>query len=208
MKSNFNFIAPFYDQLAYLIYGDNLLEAKKAFFPLIPPDANVLLMGAGTGNILNDLFEKNPTVQIDFVEPSRAMIRIAQKRLLEKFQRQVNFICGDHHAIPAGKRYHVVTSFFVLDCFKQGEALEFGKAITSGLEQNGLWLFADFFYTKNKLQRGLIWFMYRFFRVTANISADKLPDYNALMERLNFKVTGEKILLKGLIRSQILGRET
>ena len=208
MKSNFNLIAPVYDPLAHLVYGSNLTEAKKAFFPLIPSHANLLLMGGGTGYILNDLLEKNPTVQIDFVEPSRAMIRIAQKRLQEKFQSRVNFICGDHHAIPAGKSFEVVTSFFVMDCFKQNEALEFGKVITSGLEQNGLWLFADFFYTQNKLQRGLIWFMYRFFRVMANIPADRLPDYNALNGHLNFRVTGEKQFLKGLIRSQILQRKT
>ena len=206
MKSNFNLIAPVYDPLAHLVYGNNLIRAKKEFFQKIPPGARILLMGGGTGNILNDIFENNPSLQIDFVEPSHAMIRIARKRLQGKFQTRVNFICGDHRSIPAGISYNAVTSFFVLDCFKQEEAFEFCKAITAGLEQNGTWLFADFFYTENKLQRGLIWFMYRFFRTVANIPANKLPDYNALMEQLNFRMIDERYFLKGLIRSQILQR--
>src|SRR5258706_3883139 len=130
MPGNFNFIAPVYDPLAFLVYGNNLKKAKKTFFEKIPSQARVLLMGGGTGNILNDLLAKKPFIMVDFVEASSAMMRIAEKNLKKEFQERVNFINGDHHSIPKGVEYDVITSFFVIDCFKQQDAIEFAKAIT------------------------------------------------------------------------------
>lgn len=207
MPGNFNFIAPIYDPLAFLVYGNNLIRAKKYFFQKIPPQAQMLFMGGGTGNILNDLLEKKPDAHIDFVEPSRAMTRIAAKNLNEKFRSQVNFICGDHRRIPPEVQYDVVTSFFVMDCFPQEGAIEFANAITSSLKSNGLWLFADFFNTGKFHHRTLLWFMYRFFKTVAGIPASQLPDYTAIFRAVKFSVREEKKFLNGLIRSLILVRE-
>jgi len=206
MRTSFDFVAPVYDFLAYIVYGRNLIRAKKAFIHLVPSNANLLLMGGGTGNILNYLLEKNPSVTVDFVEPSRAMIRIAQKNLEQRFRSKVNFICGDHRAIPPDKMYDAVTSFFVIDCFQQHEALEFARTITGPLKENGWWLFADFFYTPSMFRRALIWFMYRFFRLVAGISARQLPDYNQLFKQLNFTEKYQEPFLGGLIRSKAFCR--
>jgi len=207
MPGNFNFIAPVYDSLAFLVYGNNLIRAKKIFLQEIPARAQILLMGGGTGNILNDLIEKNPEVHVDFVEPSTAMIRIAEKNLKEKFRSRVNFISGNHLAIPSGVQYDAVTSFFVVDCFPQEDAIEFTTAITSSLKSNGLWLFADFFDTGKFHHRAMLWFMYRFFRTVAGIPASQLPDYAAIFRAVKFSVKEEKKFLNGLIRSLMLRRE-
>ncbi|MCY7409914.1 MAG: class I SAM-dependent methyltransferase [Chitinophagales bacterium] len=208
MKNSFNLIAPFYDSLSSLVYGKNLINAKKAFLNKISSGSQILLMGGGTGNILNELFHSVPDITIDFVEPSSAMIEIAEKNLTAQFRSQVNFVCGDHHSIPKEKKFDVVTSFFVIDCFKQNEAIEFGIAITSRLKENGVWLFSDFFYTNNKLQHLLIWVMYRFFKVIAKISSNKLPDYELLFQQLHFSVEEEKTFMKGMIQTKVLRRAT
>ncbi|MEO5675142.1 MAG: class I SAM-dependent methyltransferase [Chitinophagales bacterium] len=206
MAANFNRIAPFYDPLSQLVYGNNLKDAKRSFLNKIPLRGRVLLMGGGTGNILNELFEKNHEMMIDFIEPSSGMIKIAEHRLNKKFRSRVNFICGDHHSIPAGKQYDVATSFFVMDCFKNEEALEFSKILASSLKVNGFLLFADFFYTEKRLQRLLIKFMYEFFNIISNISAKKLPDYDHIFRQLGFLKIEEKIFMKGLIRSRVYCR--
>ncbi len=208
MAANFNLIAPVYDMLSSMVYGNNLIEAKKAFLDQIPEHGWVLLMGGGTGNILNQIFEKKPGIHIDFVDSSAGMIRLAKKHLKKEYHNRINFICGDHHAIPTQKSYDVVTSFFVIDCFQQKEALEFAKAITDGLKEEGRWLFADFFYTEQWLQRWLIAFMYRCFKIVSNISARRLPDYDALFESEHFKMISEKSFLSGLIRSRIYLRQS
>jgi len=207
MPANFNFIAPVYDPLAFLVYGNNLKKAKKAFFEKIPSHARILLMGGGTGNILNDLLEKKPFVIVDFVEASSAMMKIAEKNLKKEFQSRINFINGDHHSILKGAEYDVITSFFVIDCFKQEDAIEFANAITSVLKPDGIWLFADFFETGKSYHHALLWIMYRFFRVVSRIPTLKLPDYNAIFRAVKFKVREEKIILNGLIHSLVLEGE-
>ena len=207
MPGNFNFIAPIYDPLAFLVYGNNLIDAKKIFFEKIPSHARLLLMGGGTGNILNDLLKKKPDIIVDFVEASSGMMKIATKNLKKEFQPRVNFITGDHHSIPKDVQYDVITSFFVIDCFKQQDAVEFARAITSVLKHDGIWLFTDFFGTGKFYHRVLLWSMYRFFRVVSRIPTIKLPDYAAIFKEVKFTVREEKRFLNGLIRSLLLERE-
>jgi len=206
MSANFNRIAPVYDQIASIVYGSNLIEAKEAFLDLIPENASILLMGGGTGGILNDLLERKPSVMIDYVEPSEKMIAIAQKKLQEKFRSRVNFICGDEHQIPSEKTYDVSTSFFVLDCFTQNHAISFSKKITSVLREDGIWLFADFFSTDKSFHRLLIGFMYRFFKIVSNIETQVLPDYERIFEESSFEINSEKIFMNGLVKSLVLKR--
>lgn len=208
MKPDFNFIAPFYDDLAFIVYGRKLIDARMSFIHRIPAKGRVLLMGGGTGKILNQVLKQVPGITIDFVEPAEKMIHLAQRNLESGFKSQVNFICGDHHSIPHENEYDVATSFFVIDCFRQEKALEFVKAITLPLKGNGLLLFSDFFYTGKFRHRALIWFMYRFFKLTAGVETQKLPDYDRIFETLGLQKTEEKVFLSGLIRSGVFLRSS
>jgi ubiquinone/menaquinone biosynthesis C-methylase UbiE len=203
LRASFDNIAPWYDALSFIVYGNNLIRAKKQFIRLVPQSGRLLLMGGGTGNILNDLLENRKGLVIDFIDSSPRMLAIAEKNLDIKFQRQVNFICGTHHAIPPATGYDIITTFFVLDCMKQDDAFEFAATINSQLNKEGTWLFADFFYTKNIFQRLLLWFMYRFFRAVAGIPASELPDYDSIFETLNFCEKERKDFLNGFIRSKV-----
>jgi len=206
MPSNFNLIAPVYDQLAFFVFGNNLTEAKKAFIRLIPENSRILLMGGGTGMILNFILEKNPSVSIDFVEPSSRMTAIAKKSLSEKFLGRINFINGDENSIPEGVQYDVCTSFFVMDCFVQAHALSFARAITSRLKQNGIWLFADFFGTNKFYHRFIVRFMYRFFKIVSRIESSSLPDYEKVFQQTGFRAAEGKIFMSGLVKSLVLIR--
>lgn len=207
MPANFNRIAPFYDTLAFLVFGKRLLEAKKAFFPHIPHQAHILLMGGGTGNILNDLLNSKQAVTIDYVEPSQRMLDIAVKHLRSEFRARVNFICGDEHQVPPNATYDVCTSFFVLDCFTQSHALEFARKVTSALKPDGLWLFADFFPAEFTFHRLLTAAMYGFFAMVSSIEAKVIPDYAGVFEDCGFTAAHEMELMNGFIRSMVLKRK-
>src|SRR4030095_10803606 len=131
MRTTFDYIAPFYDALAVTVFGNNLRMAKKHSRHLLPHKGNLLLMGGGTGNILNDLLASHDQIRIDFIEPSQKMLAIAKRRLKRRFEERVNFIHGNHRNIPSGAGYDAVTSFFVIDCLKQDESMEFAKATTA-----------------------------------------------------------------------------
>ncbi len=164
-------------------------------------------MGGGTGNILNELLSEREELMVDFIDPSEKMVGIAEEKLKINFRNQVRFICGDHRNIPAKTEYDAVTSFFVIDCMKQKTAEEFAEAITKQLKQNGMWLFADFFQTQNYLQKGILWFMYRFFRITARIAASELPDYNRIVNSIKFKEVADKKFLGGFVQSKVYRRQ-
>jgi len=206
MPANFNTIAPVYDQLSFLVYGKKLIDAKEAFLDLIPENSRILLMGGGTGNILNDLLTKKLSAIIDYIEPSERMVSIAKKNLKNDFKSKVNFICGDEHSIPEGVQYNVCTSFFVMDCFTQQHALEFARKITSQVIPEGMWLFADFFWTGKASHRMLIHFMYRFFKIVSNIETNILPEYEKIFQKCGFTQTMEKPFMNGLVKSLVLKR--
>lgn len=203
MRATFNHIAPVYDTLAFTVFGNNLLRAKKQFLHELPEHGRLLLIGGGTGTILNELCKSRGGIIIDFVEASDRMLNLAREKTDLQFINRVNFINGDHHAIPPGINYDAVTTFFVLDCMKQDTASEFSYTISKSLKKNGLWLFADFFRTKNIFQRMLLWMMYCFFRFTAGIEATRLPDYDLIFDRLSYQEMEHAEFLHGFIRSKV-----
>lgn len=205
MQPTFDYIAPYYDALATIVYGKKLSGAKKEFIPLLPHQGRLLLMGGGTGNILNYILTIHDHLTIDYVEASASMVTIAKKKLYTSFSSRVTFIVGNHHSIPQDITYDAASAFFVIDCMQQGTATEFMHAITLSLKSKGLFLFSDFFYTNNIFQRSLLWFMYRFFRVTTGIAAEELPDYDMLFREL--KEVERKKFLRGFIQSRVYVKE-
>ncbi|HUM47305.1 MAG TPA: class I SAM-dependent methyltransferase [Chitinophagales bacterium] len=203
MRNTFDYIAPYYDTLASFIFGKNLVNAKKEFLHLIPSHGRLLLMGGGTGTILNHLLESHPELIIDFIEASPKMLELAKKKVKAAFIHRVNFIHGTHHQISSAAKYDAATSFFVMDCLKQADALEFATVVTNALKSGGSFLFADFFPVKNFYHRILLWTMYRFFRLVAGIHATALPDYDVIFNRLKLKEKGRNNFLNGFIQSRV-----
>jgi ubiquinone/menaquinone biosynthesis C-methylase UbiE len=52
---NYNYIASFYDRLCQLVFGQSVKNAQIASLGFIPPTSNVLIVGAGTGWILEEI---------------------------------------------------------------------------------------------------------------------------------------------------------
>jgi tRNA (cmo5U34)-methyltransferase len=202
MKSTFDYIAPFYDTLAFMVYGNNLRKAKMEFFHLLPKEGRLLLMGGGTGTMLDEILASRNQLIIDYVEASPKMISIARKNSDPRYHPQINFITGNHLQIPSGITYDAVTSFFVIDCMSQSTATAFATAIIAPLKTDGFFLFADFFHSGNIFQEALLWFMYRFFRFTAGIEAATLPDYKVIFGKLPLQEISSKNFLNGFIRSK------
>ncbi|MEI7803146.1 MAG: class I SAM-dependent methyltransferase, partial [Bacteroidota bacterium] len=161
------------------MYGRALYDARKCFIHQLPEKGIVLNIGGGSGEVLQLMLESKPGMQIDFVEASDKFIALAKRKLSPELLNRVNFIHGNENSIDTEKKYNAVISFFIVDLFPQHEADKFCMKIISHLNTNGVWLFADFVQPKNLFQKLLLKFMYRFFRIMANIPAHKLPDYNS-----------------------------
>ena len=76
MSQRFSFdrIAPIYDKLSYLIFWGNIQRAQRFFLTSIPPQAPVLVIGGGSGDILIELLNYSTLRHITYVEASTAML--------------------------------------------------------------------------------------------------------------------------------------
>lgn len=206
MTVRFDNIAPYYDFLSRIVFGNTLLRAKKTFIDYIPSGAEVLILGGGTGNLLPPLFALRPDLHVDFVDPSSGMIKMAERRTAKKiYSRRIQFIRGTADDLPAHKMYDAVITNFLLDIFNQEHALTTAEAVTARIRPAGVWLFCDFFPPQTVLHRILLQCMFLFFRMFTHIESRRLPDYESIFASLPLTMLAERSYLKGFIKSQLYG---
>ena len=93
MPANYNKIAPVYDLLSRLVFGGAIVNAQRLLLPGLPRGQyRVLIVGGGTGWILDELGKQRPQgITVDYVEVSEKMISISKKR--NWGANTVNFFC-------------------------------------------------------------------------------------------------------------------
>src|SRR4051812_8861289 len=85
MNDNYNNIAIFYDQLSAFIFGKAIFNAQRFMLQMVPPCSTVLLVGGGTGWILEELAKKYPSgLKITYIDSSSKMILLSGKRNVGK----------------------------------------------------------------------------------------------------------------------------
>ncbi|HEY2583916.1 MAG TPA: methyltransferase domain-containing protein, partial [Mucilaginibacter sp.] len=81
MAANYNNSAWFYDKLSGMVYGRALINAQVYLLQYIPEGAHVLIVGGGTGWILEEITKIHPSgLQITYVEIAADMIALSKKR--------------------------------------------------------------------------------------------------------------------------------
>jgi tRNA (cmo5U34)-methyltransferase len=212
MDVSFQRIAPYYDTLAKLVFGNTIDHAQKAFFSLIPKGSSVLIIGGGTGRILTDLIKNREPKHITFIEASSAMLHKAEKRferLDHALTDQVDtcFLHGTEKQISADQHYDVLMTFFLLDLYPTHEAKALSSVLSAHLRPSGSWLFADFCLQGNAYrqcwQNILLKIMYNFFRLTSNLQNQSLPDYQQIFKELGYFPVQQKYYYKNFIVSTI-----
>lgn len=180
--NRFDKLVPYYDKLAKLVFGSAIRKAQASHLNLIQPQANVLVLGGGTGNWLNDLVNNNPTCHVWYVEASSAMLRRAAINL--QHSNQITFIHGTHNDIP-DFTFDVVITYFFVDMFNNQELNMLVQQIKGLLKNDGLWLVSDFVEQKT-WHKLLLWVMYLFFRLTRAVDAKALPAWDTVIQECSF----------------------
>lgn len=193
--NNFNFLAPYYDRISRLVFGDKLLRAETHFLEHISQEDSILILGGGTGALLEHL---PPCKDIDFVEKSVKMINRASGR---KVSQKVGWINRDFLAFNTSIKYDVVICPFFLDCFAVDELELVIKKIKSLLKPRSILIVADFQRTKsNKLQLAL---MHLFFRIFADLGAKSLANIHEIVSTHGFVTEEEKFLHRNRLFSRL-----
>ncbi len=202
----FDKIAPLYDALATMVFGDAIRKSELYFLSEVRKAGRVLILGGGTGRLLPDLLTTNPHCEIWYVDSSSAMIRIAKSNVTDFPNARIHFIQGTQAQIPLGVQYHAVIANFYFDLFSTPTLKQSLEEIHHALLPDGKLLVADF--TKNNLwwQAALLVFMYFFFRCFCDIEATELPDWQRQLAGHNFKLKSSREFYGNFIKSAVYER--
>jgi tRNA (cmo5U34)-methyltransferase len=186
--SGFDRVASFYDPLSRLVFGRALEQAQLALLPFIPDKARVLLIGGGSGWLLEQLLCSGKTSQILYLEASPNMLRKAQQRVHASITGAVvEFRLGTEAALLPQERFDVVITPFLLDLFPAPRLGHLMDRLHAALAPGGLWLFADFWPVTSPpplWQRLLLQSMYVFFGMLSGVKATGLPDFSRQFDQL------------------------
>lgn len=179
MAAGFDRIAPVYQLLTRIIFGNVLQRAQLHFIARIRSTDTILILGGGDGTFLKALLAIHPNLHIDYIDISPRMIALAQRKTVPS--ANVNFIVGTEQDIP-NTSYSVVITNFYLDLFSDKKLKSIIEKIKGHLHPHARWLATDFVSEKwwHKL---MLWVMYRFFNVTTGIEARQLPDWQQHLAR-------------------------
>jgi tRNA (cmo5U34)-methyltransferase len=176
--NGFDRIAWFYDPLARLVFGNRLKHAQKTYLHHLKTGSRVLILGGGTGAILEAVLYRQPECHITYIDASMAMLKRAQGRRLNG---SISYIHGDENSIPESNYDAVITPFY-LDMFTEHDLAAAIRKISASMAPGALWIVADFFPSQRMLHRALLSLMYAFFRATTGIRARSLPDWKSALE--------------------------
>lgn len=204
LPPNFNWIAPVYDGLKAIVFGRSLERAQVLLLDRIPAGASVLIVGGGTGWLLESLLRRGHTGRVTYLETSGQMIARTSRRVLDRqLLGTIEFQRGDETTLSPGARFDVVMTPFVLDLFTaQTLRQRLLPRLTAALNPGGQWFITDFVLTTNGWQNALIQAMIYFFRLTAGIETRRLVDWQALLAETNLVLQERQAQVGGMVSSE------
>jgi ubiquinone/menaquinone biosynthesis C-methylase UbiE len=200
MAANYNNSAWFYDKLSRIIYGKALIRAQVYLLPSIPSKSKILLIGGGTGWILEEIAKiHSSSLAITYVEVAANMMEISLKR--NAGDNEVVFINDVIENVALQDDFDVVITPFLFDNFTEENLQKIFEHIDKSLKTGGIWLNTDFRLTGRWWQKVLLKSMLLFFRLVCRIEAKQLPGIESCFEKNDYKIIQQKSFFEGFILS-------
>jgi ubiquinone/menaquinone biosynthesis C-methylase UbiE len=199
IASGFDFLAPFYDGLARLFIGKDIVNSQLYFLKSFKGCNHLLILGGGSGWILDFIGREFPDLKIDYIDISPMMINSARKKY--GGNKKINFIQGTESNIPDRLYDGVITNFY-LDMFHERSLRIVIEKIKRSLTENAFWVVTDFVHERRQ-HRWMLWWMYQFFQLITRIETTHLPDWQNQMVIAEYKIVESKNFKSGFIKSNL-----
>ncbi|MEJ8758221.1 class I SAM-dependent methyltransferase [Pontibacter sp. H259] len=202
--SGFDRVASFYDPLARLVYGSKLQEAQRWLLKFIPDGATILIIGGGSGWLLQQVLQHTSPSHVLYLEASEKMLLKAKQ--LNPNQIIVEFRHGTDTGLQPHVSFDVIITPFLLDLFPDARLNQLMGRIYTSLSTGGIWLFADFWPVEQKppfWQKLLAKSMYLFFGLLSGVQATQLPDYRKRFNRLGLQEIASESFYNGFVQSKV-----
>ena len=210
VSNNFNRIAWCYDFLARLVFGDKLKIAQQLVVPYLNDGDKLLIIGGGSGWIINEILKVKKVHEIDYVEASEAMLKKAKAITIGRSTEvKLNFIHGDENSISSLGDYDRILACYFFDMFQQERLDHILSKLVHSLSAEGKLLVVDFHCSSASpfSHRLLLKIMYTFFNLTCALEAKGLLDFKETAKRYGLLCESSVATAGGLIRSEVYGLE-
>lgn len=177
--TGYDLLAPAYDRLAVFFVGKKIREAQVHFLTHLKDKRKLLILGGGTGWILEEVQKVNRDIQIEYIDQSPRMVELAKSR---KGDLNIQFKIGTEADISDTDYDCVITNFY-LDLFTDTQLTSISKKIKSCLKTGAIWLATDF-YVHNLRQRLAVRGMYFFFSIVTGLTTTRLPDWQQVLKNI------------------------
>lgn len=178
MDTDFDGVARPYDFISRLVFGDALVRAQVSLLSQILPNSRILIVGGGTGWILEEISKLHSSgLEIIYVESSSKMIELSKKRICKN--NTVSFINAPVENYQTDRLFDLIITPFFFDLFKKDKIEILFTGLSEKLKKDGLWLYTDFIPTKYQTkiwQKVLLKSMYLFFGILSKVEASELVD--------------------------------
>ena len=207
---SFNAIAPWYRALETFAFGDALQRARIACLGEIDTPRRALIVGEGNGRFLCELVRRYPGIEVDCVDASDRMLRLARQRIERELPKNLDRIRFLHRDItswtPTQRAYDLIVTHFVLDCFSKDQIADVVGKLAGAATTDATWLLADFCIPPGGFRqlhaRAWLAAMYRFFRFTAKIEARELVDPSPFLRAGGFDLAQQQLSRNGMLKSE------
>jgi ubiquinone/menaquinone biosynthesis C-methylase UbiE len=201
MASNYDHTAWFYDPVSRLVFGRSIIKSQVVLLKHIPANATVLIVGGGTGWILEELANIHPHgLLITYVEISAQMTALSQKR--NYGDNLVTFINKPIEEVKLAQQVDVIITPFLFDNFTSENLVNIHTHIHQQLKPDGLWLNTDFQVAGKWWHKLLLQTMYTFFKVFGAVETSTMPQIPILFKQKSYRELSQQTFYGSFITSQ------
>ena len=199
-SKGFDKLAGVYDMLTIFVFGKSMRNAQRHHLLHIKEHVTILILGGGTGWLLDDILRNKANCEVWFLDISKEMIALAKKR--NTGNNRIHFIQATEEAIPREIMFDVIITNFYLDLFS-GSLPAVLKRILHQFSESGKWIVVDFVNEDRWWQQAMLRAMYLFFRMMCSIEAKALPSWREHMMRLGLILKDHQKFFCGFIHANV-----
>ena len=205
LDNNYDKIANNYDRLSRLVFGKSQVNAQINQLKYIPQNSKILIVGGGTGWILEEISKIYPSgLQITYVEISAKMIALSQARKIHG--NSVDFVNIPVESFKTSQAFDVLLTPFLFDNFDSEKAVIVFEKLERVLRIQGFWFLVDFSLEE---KHGRWWkqimlkSMYLFFKLIKIVEAGSLMDMKPLFLKASYQILEERFYYGRFIKATV-----
>ncbi len=213
---NFDSLARAYRWLEYFSFGHMLERCRFHFLKRCLHARYALVLGDGDGRFTARLLALNPTVTIDAVDASPAMLAILRKRARQS-SREADARLSTTEAdirrfTPPGHDYDLVISHFFLDCLTDDDLTTLIARLSPRMTKDAIWLVSEFCVPEEGWRRlgarMVIRSLYFAFAILTRLRVRRIPNYTQAFHHKGFHPVDKASYLGGMLVAEVWKRRS